>query len=391
MSRPPAITIRKGAEESVRRGHPWVWRDAIVKGVAKTGETIQIQSESGKTIGVGLFDANSPIAVRVWALGERPPTLDHNLFNNRATAAFRKRASIFADGKTTAYRLLNGEGDRCPGFVIDRYADTAVLRLDGDAVASRAEDLTRGLRDALGAIGITSLILRGRKKEAELIFGKMPEKAISVREHGVPFYADVKDGQKTGAFLDQRENRARVGEFVRERPIGKRRVLNLFSYAGGFSLHAALAGAHVTSVDIAAQAHATAQKSFQLAGLSSKDHTWATADAFLFLTEAEKKRERWDIVICDPPSLAPNEKAKARALAAYRTLHKGCAAVLAEDGIFCAASCSSHVDAESFTTTLDDATLGRELTMTDIFGPPSDHPTLPAWAEGRYLKFAVLR
>ncbi len=392
MSRPTAIVIRRGAEESVRRGHPWIWREAIVKGVAKTGESVQIQSEAGQTIGSGLYDASSPIAVRVWSLGERAEPLAPNLFNKRIHRAFEKRATLFADGKTNAYRLLNGEGDRCPGFVIDRYADAAVLRLDGEAVEARASEFLPGLENALKTIGINTLLLRGRKKEAEVLFGEMPSKAIEVREHGVPFWADVKDGQKTGAFLDQRENRARVGDLVRERPEGKRRVLNLFSYAGGFSLHAALAGATVTSVDIAAQAHGTAQKSFQLAGVSPKAHSWATADAFAFLTEAKKRGETWDIVICDPPSFAPNEKAKVRALSAYRSLHKACVAVLAADGVFCAASCSSHVDAESFATTLDDATLEKaDLTLTDFYGPPSDHPTLPAWPEGRYLKFAVMR
>ncbi|HWL89305.1 MAG TPA: class I SAM-dependent methyltransferase, partial [Polyangiaceae bacterium] len=204
---------------------------------------------------------------------------------------------------------------------------------------------------------------------------------------GVAFVVDVLRGQKTGAFLDQRENRRRAGALA-----AGRRVLNLFSYAGGFSLFAALGGAtQVTSVDIAAGAHASAQASFRLAGVDPRAHAFVTADAFAFLTEAKRRGTVWDLIISDPPSFASNEKSLARALAAYRSLHRACADVLAPNGVFCAASCSSHVDAESFLTTLDDAATHRtDLRLLEHHGAPPDHPTLPAWPEGRYLKFAIL-
>jgi 23S rRNA (cytosine1962-C5)-methyltransferase len=217
----------------------------------------------------------------------------------------------------------------------------------------------------------------------------MPD-TIEVTEHGVPFVVDLARGQKTGAFLDQRENRRRVGEIVQRR--GAKRVLNLFSYAGGFSLRAALGGAEkVTSVDIAAGAHATAQASFRRAGVDPRAHEFVTADAFAFLAEAKRAEKTWDVVVSDPPSFAPSEKALARATQAYRALHRACAEVLAPGGVFCAASCSSHVDAVTFAATLDDAALGRgDLRLLSMHGPGEDHPTLPAWPEGRYLKFAVM-
>jgi 23S rRNA (cytosine1962-C5)-methyltransferase len=167
--------------------------------------------------------------------------------------------------------------------------------------------------------------------------------------------------------------------------------LNLFSYAGGFSLRAALGGAtRVTSVDIAANAHATAQSSFRLAGVDPSKHAFVTADAFAFLASAKKRGDAWDLIVSDPPSFAPSEKSLARALSAYRALHRACVDVLAPNGIFCASSCSSHVDAERFASTLDDAAISAPLRMTALHGAPADHPTLPAWSEGRYLKFAVL-
>jgi 23S rRNA (cytosine1962-C5)-methyltransferase len=169
-------------------------------------------------------------------------------------------------------------------------------------------------------------------------------------------------------------------------------VLNLFSYTGGFGLHAARGGAaHVTNVDVATAAHATAQESMRVAGLDPGAHAFVTADCLAFLDRARKSGEKWDLVISDPPSFAPRESAVSRALAAYRSLHGACAAVLAPGGILCAASCSSHVDASAFLGTLDDAALGSDaFRLLDLRGAGEDHPTLPAFPEGRYLKLAVL-
>ncbi len=342
----------------------------------------------GALVGHGVFDPASPIAVRVWTQGD--VRIDAALVGARLAAAFDLRAALFDDGGTDAYRALHGEGDRVPGFVIDRYGDVAVLRVDGDAARARRDALVEIAWPELARRGARSLLARSGERGAlpELLRGPMPERHVTVKEHGVPFVVDVHTGQKTGAFLDQRDNRKRVGELARGR-----RVLNLFSYAGGFSLHAARGGAtHVTSVDIAAQAHAAAQASFRAAGLDLGRHELVAADAFAFLESAKRRGDTWELVVCDPPSFAPSEKALPRALAAYRSLHRACAEVLAPGAIFCAASCSSHVDARAFAATLDDATLGRaDLRLVELHGPPPDHPTLAAWPEGRYLKFAVLR
>lgn len=393
------VAISRQAADSVRRGHPWVFRGAVLRASraaqAGDGAVVAITDEEGNPLGVGIHDPRSPIAVRVWALGPEA-TLDASVFDARLDRAMAVRAALFADGATTAYRILNGEGDRTPGFVLDRYADVAVLRVDGDAARSLAPALTRGLEERLQRAGITTLLEReSRKGEAKTVrvrFG--PERArVEVREHGVPFVVDVARGQKTGAFLDQRENRRRVGELVARRAragLGTR-VLNLFSYAGGFSQRAALAGAVVTSVDVAAQAHATAQESFRLAGLHPSRHEFVAADAFAWLEGAKRRGQNWDVVVCDPPSFAPSERAKPKALSAYRALHRACADVLAPGGHFVAASCSSHVGMEDFLSTLDDAALGRsDLRVLEVHGPPADHPTLPAFPEGRYLKLAIL-
>lgn len=394
------VIVNRHGVEAVRRGHPWIFRSAVGHASPRypDARVVTIVSEQDDVVGCGIVDPDSPIAVRVWA-ASADVRLDASVFSERLTRAIALRTELFADGTTTAYRLLNGEGDRTPGFVIDRYADVAVLRIDGEAARAVAPLLLRDIEPILRQAGISTLVERTSKrtdrdepKSVTVRFGTEPA-SVRVTEHGVPFVVDVMRGQKTGAFLDQRENRRRIGELVARR---KRaglgiRVLNLFSYTGGFSQRAALAGGIVTSVDVAAKAHGTAQESFKLAGIDLSPHSFVTADAFAWLAEQKKKDKRWDVVISDPPSFAPSERAKPNAISAYRALHRACAEVLAPGGTLVAASCSSHVSAEDFLTTLDDIALGRsDLRLLDLFGPPADHPTLPSFPEGRYLKLALL-
>jgi len=382
------------AADSVRHGHPWVWSKGVARGASASGlvsgSEVVLVSAQGDPVGRGVFEPGSPIAVRVWSTDATAPLDDAHL-RMKLARALAVREELFSTGDTTAYRVLHGEGDRVPGIVIDRYDHVAVLRLDGDAAEATALRFKHAIVAELARAHLPDVVVRRAEKGSSPVFevwaGAPPPPSIVVREHGVPFVVDLLRGQKTGAFLDQRDNRRRVGAMA----AGKR-VLNLFSYAGGFSVHAALGGAtHVTSVDVAAQAHGTAQASFRAAGLDPRAHDFASADVFAFLAAAKNRKETWDLVVSDPPSFAPNEKSVPRALAAYRSLHQAAAQVLADGGTFCAASCSSHVGADAFLSTLDDAALSpRRLSLLELHGPPPDHPTLAAWPEGRYLKFAVL-
>lgn len=408
------IHLTPSATAAVLRGHPWVYREGVAAPPARggrgarppralprldSGTVVDLVAEGAPFAGRGLWDASSPIAIRVFQrTPERP--LDERAVLDRLEAAFRLRDAWFGEeGATDAYRLCHGEGDRVPGFVIDRYGPIAVLRFDGGALRTWQDRLLPGLARALQRRGVASIGVRAGEGDADAAIAAGGRKVIHlhgppipdrlvVRERGMAMEVDLARGQKTGAFLDQRENRARV----RALAAGRARVLNLFSYAGGFSIAAALGGAgRVTSVDTAAGAHATAQRSFRENGLDPAAHDFVTADAFDFLERARARGERFDLVVSDPPSFAPNERARARALGAYRRLHGAIARVLGEGGVLCAASCSSHVTAEDFLTTLDDAALERDdLRLTALHGQPADHPTLPAWPEGRYLKLAVL-
>ncbi|NUP06249.1 MAG: class I SAM-dependent rRNA methyltransferase [Polyangiaceae bacterium] len=401
------VTVEAGAASALMRGHPWVFREAIrgTRGKGKTGDAVRVLGPKNELIGWGLYDRDSPIAVRMYgwdrakpqelvASGAEPPhpkAVEESLVR-LVKAAIARRSGLFDSSKTTAYRLCNGEGDRIPGLVIDRYGAVAVARTDGDAMGTWIDKLAPSIARLLSADGISSLLARveaeANERKVRSLSGEMPADTLDVLEHGMTFEVDIARGQKTGAFLDQRDNRRHVRELAK----GRRRVLNLFSYAGGFSVAAALGGAtEVTSVDAATRAHGTAQRSFKKNGLSLEGHQFVSADAFVFLENAAKRKDRYDLVISDPPSFAPNERSKRGALAAYARLHRACAALLADGALLCASSCSSHVGMEEFLGTLDDTALGRsDLTVLESFGAPADHPTLACFPEGRYLKFVVM-
>ncbi len=389
-----SVRVDDRVANALGRGHPWIFREALRfdknREAPATGDVVVVAGPKGEHLGIGLYDAESPLAVRLYdrAKGAR---LDAGWFRSAFARSFAKRSRFGPE--TTAYRLLNGEGDRVPGFVIDRYEHIAVLRTDGAASATWVSRLTPVLLEALRPLGVTTLLLRSEgdadgRRVTRLGGGDAPD-TIDVREHGMVMEVDLAFGQKTGAFLDQRENRRRV----REACAGCKRMLNLYSYAGGFSIAAALGGAvHTTSVDIAPKAHASAQRSFRKNGLDVGTHTFVTADVFSFLDAAAAKKDRWDLIVCDPPSFAPNERSKKKALSAYARLHRACAGLLAPGGALAAASCSSHIGMDEFLGTLTDDHTGRsDLSVTEVFGPPSDHPSTAFFSEGRYLKFVWLR
>jgi 23S rRNA (cytosine1962-C5)-methyltransferase len=385
------VVVSEGAATAVVRGHPWVFREQVRAGLDRVemGDEVTIAGPTGAPIARGLADPTGPLAVRAWSRDVGARIVD-------ATIAARIEAAVALRdvldlGDTDAVRWVHGEGDRAPGIVVDRYAHVAVVRLDGPAIETHREAIVRAVAKAASPRGVRSITVRDTTRgdrSSTLVHGEAPPDEIVVREHGVPFVVDLERGQKTGAFLDQRDNRRRVGALARGR-----RVLNLFSYAGGFSIHAALGGAtKCTSVDVAAAAHATAQRSFRQAGVDPIAHDFVTADVFGFLDRATARGDRWDLVVCDPPNMAPSEATRARAMASYRRLHKACAAVLAPGGILGAASCSSHVSPDDFLATLDDESIGRgDLRVVSIVGAGADHPVLAGFPEGRYLKFVVLR
>ncbi len=337
----------------------------------------------------GYWDARSPIAVRVIATAADGPDVDA-VVDARLAAALARRLAFIDRAQTDAFRWVHGEADGLPGVHVDVYGSAAVVRADGDGARAfylAARGLPARLVATAHAAGLTisTVVVRGNDGEgATAAIGALPEGELEVRENGLRFGVDLAHGQKGGLFLDQRDNRARVRGLAADQ-----RVLNLFGYTGGFSIYAAAGGAReTTTVDVAAPAIAAARRNFERNGLPAGP--LYAEDAFDFLERAAKAGTRWDLVISDPPSFAPSERALPTALRAYTRLHRLCAAVTAPGGTFCAASCSSHVRAEAFLETVDQGAVaaGRRFSLVALHGAAACHPTLPSFHEGDYLKFA---
>jgi 23S rRNA (cytosine1962-C5)-methyltransferase len=388
---PPPLRVRlkKPLERSLKKGHPWIYADALQAppGLA-TGAEVVVVARDGGLLGRGLYDARSPIAVRVASL-DPAEALDTTFVRRRLESALACRRGAIDASTTDAFRWCNGEGDFLPGVVVDLYAQVAVLRLDGDAVRVWRDAVVASVLELGRGLGIDRVYERSRGGAGQALSGPAPTSPIEIREHGARFAVDVVRGQKTGFFLDQRENRLALRPYARGL-----RVANLFGYTGGFSVAAALGGAtRVSTVDSAAPALADAKINFTLNGLDPEAHEFACADAFDWLAAAAGSKRVFGLVIVDPPSFAPSERSVARALAAYRDLSALALEVVEPGGLLAAASCSSHVRMEAFLEAVRDAgeRARRRLRLLEVRGQPADHPTPPAFSEGRYLKFVLAR
>jgi 23S rRNA (cytosine1962-C5)-methyltransferase len=381
--------VNKPLRDSIHRGHPWLYDRALtVPAGVSPGQVVQLFDERGP-FAVAYVDPGSPIVARVVGDETCLPTITWAKERGFTAAHRRQLDPLLKD--CTGRRLIHGEGDRCPGLVIDCYNDTLVIVYDGAGAnafwSPRLDAVLQGIVDA--GVTVRHVWMRG-ERGVTTPFAYRGDKPglISITEGPARFDVDVVDGQKTGFFLDQRENRRLIGRLA----CGQR-VLNLYCYTGGFSVHAALGGARaVTSVDIAPRAIAAVERHMaQVANLPGtvepSAHAHIVQDGFDFLSAAVRKQQQWDLVIADPPSFAPNEKAKPTAMAAYKRLMLACQQVVARDGLFALASCSSHIT-ESELIDLAAWHLPAAQLVT-VMSAASDHPVRPGFPEGRYLKFLL--
>lgn len=393
------LHVSPAAERAVRRGHPWVFADRIrdQNRPGDAGELAVLYDGENRFLALGLFDPASPLRVRVLHRGP-PVTLDDAWWTAHLTSALARRADLFTS-ETTGGRWIHGESDGWPGLVLDRYGDVLVLKLYTEAWLPRIHQI----RDLLVKhLQPASLVLRLSRNitdtaaqrwnllQGQILAGRSVSAPVVFLENGLRFEADVLRGQKTGFFLDQRENRDRVGRLA-----GGARVLNAFSFSGGFSLYAARGGAReVVDLDISPYALASAQRNFalnrHLPGVAAARHETLQADTFEWLAR-DADTHRFDLVILDPPSMARRAQDRAGAIAAYETLARLGAARVRPGGILLAASCSAQVPAETFFTTVHSGVTrarrrGTELART---AHPADHPA--GFPEAHYLKAVYLR
>jgi 23S rRNA (cytosine1962-C5)-methyltransferase len=391
------LRVTAAAVRRIRSGHPWIYSESVLEQNREgaTGELAVIFDGRNKFLAVGLYDGTSPIRVRVLHTG-KPIGIDGAFWRQRIESCMSRRVGIFDSG-TTAGRLINGESDGWPGLVLDRYAEVLVVKLYTAAWFSRLDEflsLVRALLDPQAMVLRLSRNLDAAARAAgiaeEFLFDERAEKSDRVifRENGLLFEADVRRGQKTGFFLDQRENRARVGALAAGRD-----VLNVFSFSGGFSLHAARGGAS-TAVDLDQSAHAleAARRNFQLnasdPAVAATVHETIQADAFKWLA---KSRRMFGLIVVDPPSMARRESEKAAAIGAYERLAGLALGRLRSGGILVISSCSSHVAEADFRVAVKRTVgrSGRPGRMLWQSGHPADHPA--TFPEARYLKCLAMQ
>ncbi|HYG34964.1 MAG TPA: class I SAM-dependent methyltransferase [Clostridia bacterium] len=392
------LRVTAAAESILRSGHPWLYADSIQdqNREGNLGELAVVFDRKDRFLAVGMFDPDSPIRLRVLHAG-KPQTIDSEWWSGRLQQACDKRQGLF-DAQTNGFRWINGESDGWPGLVLDQYNRTLVTKLYTAAWLPRLEEVKGLFVEKLQSERLVLRLSRNIQKlaserfnraDGEILHGPPVEGAVVFQETGLSFEAEVLRGQKTGFFLDQRENRRRIESLARGRS-----VLNAFSFSGGFSLYAARGGAKsVTDVDISAHALATGQRNFSLnqahASVAACRHEQIQADVFEWL---EGKADRaFDLIILDPPSLAKREAERVGAIRAYHRL--ACAGIkhLSQGGILLACSCSAHVTAEEFFEAIRRAgsSSRRAFVELETTHHAPDHPA--AIKEAEYLKGIYFR
>lgn len=380
-----AVVSGKGARRW-EQGHPWIFRSDVVQRPSAAAGAVRVRDARGKPLGVALWSPRSEISLR---LLDRDPdaALDDAWWHARVAAGAARRAPL-AD-VANAYRLIHGEGDAIPSLICDRYDRWAVIQIMSAGLEVFRERIVGAVMAATGAAGVLArndVPLRqkeGLPVRTELLAGDVP-RVVEAREHGVTYLAAPWDGQKTGAFLDQRENRALIGGLARGR------ALDCFSYHGSFALHLARRATQVTAVDASAAALERARENARLNDLANVETL--EADVFDLLRERERAGETFDTIVLDPPAFAKTRGALAAAVRGYREINLRAMRLLSPGGLLFTASCSFHLTKPHFLEMLRSAAAdsGRRIILRELRGQALDHPEVVTIPETGYLKGALL-
>ncbi len=386
----PILTIQKGRERSLHNRHPWIYSGAVGRmPEAREGQVVDVRDHSGRRLGYGFFSPESQITCRVFHYTDQNlDVLAPEYWHAKLASAWRLRQQLVADQGTDAFRLVNAEGDFFPGLIADVYGKTAVLQL----LIRGTEELAPAIADGLRALGIEHIFLKTKsvsqrieKVELEGWLGEPGQALVEFVEDGCRFVADIEGGQKTGFFLDQRDSRMLAARMAR----GKK-VLNTFSYSGGFSVHALRAGAElVHSVDSSAQAIELCERNVAL-NPNADRHQSFCQDVFQFMGQM---REDYDLIILDPPAFAKTAKAVAQASRGYKDLNMRAFRKIKPGGIVFTFSCSQKIDRDLFRKIVFSAAAdaGRDVRILHQTTQPPDHPINIYHPENEYLKGLVLQ
>jgi 23S rRNA (cytosine1962-C5)-methyltransferase len=382
----PIVIVSRRGEDRIRHGHPWIYRSDVLRATATAGDLVTVLGTRDRRLGAALWSDRSQIALRMVALGDEPVTPE--LWRQRLMAAVRFRESLRIDA--TAYRVVHGEADRLPALIVDRYNDVLVVQALSQAMDRRLPELTATLNELLTPRGILARndpkvrTLEGLEQRVDVLSGDVPD-AIEVREGPVTYLVDVRHGQKTGLFLDQRENREAAARYARGR------LLDCFSYNGGFALYLARHCDSVHAIDQSADAVARIAANAALNGLTNV--TTAEANVFDELRHYERSNERFDTIVLDPPAFAKNKAAVEKAVAGYKDINLRALRILQPGGVLVTCSCSYNVDEPLFLQILAEAAADARahVTILEKRMQGRDHPVLITVPETYYLKCVILR
>ena len=387
------LVLKKGRDKSLRRRHPWIFSGAVEKGGGTAGETLEVRDSAGKVLAHAAYSPKSQIRARVWTF-DPAEAVDAAFFRDRIQRALVLRDALPAAKHTNALRLVNGESDGLPGLVVDRYADVLVAQF----LAAGVERWRDPILDALTEISGCEAIFERSDAEVRKLEGLEPRVGFArgnrnatrcpIIEYGLNFRVDVEQGQKTGFFLDQRENRQRVRALA-----AGREVLDGFSYTGGFSISVLAGGAkHVTAIESSAPALEVAKENLAANPLDASKVEFVQADVFSRLRTLRDQNAKFDLIILDPPKFAPTAAQVKNAARAYKDINLWALKLLSPGGMLATFSCSGAVPPDLFQSIVAGAALdaGGDVKIIERFGAAADHPVAIEFPEGEYLKGLLL-
>ena len=381
------IKLRQKEERRILRGHPWVFSNELLQPVGEfsPGEVVDVLDFSGRFLGRGYINPHTLIAVRI--LTRKQEEIDSGFFRRKISAARTLRTML---GFGNSFRAVFSEGDGIPGLIVDKYADTLVVQSSTAGIDRMLENIISALKDEYSPQTIllrndtASREIEGLTQEKRIVHG-MALGQVMIEESGIRYHVDILEGQKTGFFFDQRENRQVLKDYVQGR-----RTLDCFCYIGAWSLTAAYFGASdVIGLDASEKAIKLASENAALNGLSAQ---FEIADVFDELRRLEKDRERFGCIILDPPAFVKSRAKMREGLKGYKEINLRAMKLLEPGGALVTCSCSHHIDQDLFTEMLIDAahSAGRQVRLLEMRSQARDHPMLLAARETRYLKCAVL-
>jgi 23S rRNA (cytosine1962-C5)-methyltransferase len=392
----PTASLKPHKEEILQSGHLWIFSGALQQPPTwiEPGGLVDVKSATGQFVARGYYNPQTDIAIRVLTR-DRDEAIDLDFLRRRVRSAIELRQAFDPDN-TNAYRLINAEGDGLPGLVVDRYAEILVVQVHTIGMERLSEQVIETLAEETGARGI---LLRNdgqaRRREGLAVeepvvaVGGVPTR-IAIRENGVLFHVDPWEGQKTGFFLDQRDKRFALRKYAHAK-----RVLDCFSYSGGFSVNAALASSEtsVTSVDVSAPAIEAAREHFMMNGLDPNRHKFHIADVFDYLEEAHRAGHLFDVVVLDPPAFAKSQATRTQALKAYRRLNTLGMQILRPGGILLTCSCSGVIGMDDLLGAIAQSAqhLQRTVQLLETYTHGVDHPINLSMPETGYLKAIFCR